>query len=132
LIATIWDRQECLSYFGDVAALGAGVAVITVEVGTGDGATVGAGVACGSEGASDCKTDRVPVTAGNDSIKAINMKAAAAPIVIFDKTLAVPRGPKAVLDTLLEKRSPAPDFPGCSKITTIRITHESMNNPYKT
>ena len=49
---------------------------------------------------------------GNDSMSAINMKAAAAPIVTFDKILAVPRGPKAVLETLLEKRSPAPDLPG--------------------
>jgi hypothetical protein len=67
---------------------------------------------------------------GSESIRAISMKAAAAPIVIFDKTLAVPRGPNAVLDTLLEKRSPAPDFPGCRRITTISTTHASMNNPY--
>jgi hypothetical protein len=97
------------------------------------GCTDGTGEAAGSdEGVSDCRTDRVPVTAGNDSIKAINMKAAAAPIVIFDKTLAVPRGPNAVLDTLLEKRSPAPDLPGCKSITTISMTQASINNPYKT
>jgi hypothetical protein len=123
------DRQECRSYYfvGDAAALAAGDAA-----GTGDGARVGAGVATGSDGASDCSRDRVPVTAGNDNVNAISMKAAAAPIVIFDKTLAVPRGPKAVLDTLLENRSPAPDLPGCKSITTISITHDSMNNPYKT
>ena len=97
------------------------------------GCTDGTGEAAGSdEGVSVCSTDRVPVTAGNESIKAINMKAAAAPIVIFDKTLAVPRGPNAVLDTLLEKRSPAPDLPGCKSMTTISMTHASMNNPYKT
>jgi hypothetical protein len=115
--------------------LGVGLADPTGIVAlTGDGATEGAGtgVAAGSDGASDCSNDRVPVTAGNDNVNAISMKAAAAPIVIFDKTLAVPRGPKAVLDTLLENKSPAPDLPGCKSITTIRITHDSMNNPYKT
>jgi len=96
----------------------------------GVGVTDAAGVA-GSD-VSDCKTDRVPVTAGRDSINAISMNAAAAPIVIFERTLAVPRGPKAVLETLLEKRSPAPDFPGCNKITTTSTRHDSMNNPYKT
>jgi len=115
--------------------LGVGVAVAAGNVTlTGDGATEGAGtgVAAGAAGAYDCSSDRVPVTAGNDNVNAINMKAAAAPMVIFDKTLAVPRGPKAVLDTLLENRSPAPDLPGCKSITTISITHDNMNNPYKT
>ena len=112
---------------GDVVVVAAGEAVAT-----GDGAAVGVGVAAGASASSVCSTERVPVTAGNDSVKAISMNAAAAPIVIFDNTLAVPRGPNAVLETLLEKRSPAPDLPGCSKITTISTTHDSMNNPYKT
>jgi hypothetical protein len=103
-----------------------------VAAGDGDGATVGEGDATGSDGLSDCSTERTPVTAGNASINAINMNAAAAPMVIFDNTLAVPRGPKAVLDTLLENKSPAPDLPGCKSITTISTTHDSMNNPYKT
>jgi hypothetical protein len=60
----------------------------------------------------------------------MSMKAAAAPMVTFDKILAVPRGPKAVLETLLEKRSPAPDFPGCSKITTTSTTQDRMNSVY--
>jgi hypothetical protein len=75
----------------------------------------GAGDATGTgvgSGAVDCRTERVPVTPGSESVKAINIKAAAAPIVTFDKILAVPRGPNAVLETLLEKRSPAPDLPG--------------------
>jgi len=57
------------------------------------------------------------------------MKAAAAPIVIFDKILAVPRGPKAVLDTLLENSAPASALPGCNRITTIRIMQARMNSP---
>jgi hypothetical protein len=71
------------------------------------------------------------VTAGNESINAINMKAAAAPIVILASTLAVPLGPKAVLEMLLENNAPASDFPGCSKTKTINITQERMNSPYK-
>jgi hypothetical protein len=59
------------------------------------------------------------------------MKPAAAPIVIFERMLAVPRGPNAVLETLLENRSPAPDLPGCNNTTTTRIRHAKMNSPYK-
>jgi hypothetical protein len=94
----------------------------------GEGGAVGVGVA---SGAVDCKTEWEPVTAGSESISAMSMKAAAAPIVIFDRMLAVPRGPKAVLDTLPEKRSPAPDLPGCSRMTTTSTMHASMNSPYK-
>ncbi len=98
------------------------------------GATLGLGDAAGTGVASgevDCSTDCVPVTPGNDNIKAMSMNAAAAPIVILESTLAVPRGPKAVLETLLEKRSPALALPGCSKITTTRTIQARINNPYK-
>jgi len=54
--------------------------------------------------AVDCKTEWEPVTPGSESIKAKSIKPAAAPIVIFERILAVPRGPNAVLDTLLEKQ----------------------------
>ena len=84
-----------------------------------------------ASGAVDCKTEWLPVTAGNESISAISMKAAAAPIVIFERMLAVPRGPKAVLDTLLENRSPAPDLPGCNNITITSTKHARINSPYK-
>ena len=63
------------------------------------------------------------------SINAISMNAAAAPIVILAIKLAVPRGPKAVLESVFEKSAPASALPGCSRITTIRITHERMNKP---
>ena len=68
------------------------------------------GVAAGA--LSDCKTEREPVRIGNPSMSAINMNAAAAPIVIFANRLAVPRGPKAVLDSVLEKSAPASALPG--------------------
>ena len=62
---------------------------------------------------------------------ATSIKAAAAPIVILERMLAVPRGPKAVLDTLLEKRSPAPDLPGCNRITIISTMHARIKSAYK-
>jgi len=74
------------------------------------GAGIGVGVAAGAP--SDCKTDREPVRVGKPSASAININAAAAPIVIFANRLAVPRGPKAVLDSVLEKSAPASALPG--------------------
>lgn len=75
---------------------------------------VGAGVGVGDPAGalSDCKTEREPVRIGKPSASAINMNAVAAPIVIFANRLAVPRGPKAVLDSVLEKSAPASALPG--------------------
>ena len=66
---------------------------------------------------------------GKPSIKAIKKNAAAAPIVIFASRLAVPRGPKAVLESELEKSAPASALPGCSRITTTRMMHARINSP---
>jgi hypothetical protein len=57
------------------------------------------------------------------------MNAAAAPIVTFARRLAVPRGPNAVLETLLEKSAPASDLPGCRRITNTRIKHAKTKRP---
>ena len=97
-------------------------------VAAGDATGTGVGVA---SGAVDCKTEWEPVTPGSESISAKNIKPAAAPIVIFDRMLAVPRGPKAVLETLLENRSPAPDLPGCKSTTITKTTQDRINSPYK-
>ena len=59
-----------------------------------------------------CNTDLPPFSDGNASISATNINAAAAPIVIFANKLAVPRGPNAVLDKLLENNAPASALPG--------------------
>jgi len=59
------------------------------------------------------------------------MNATAAPIVILARILAVPLGPKAVLETLLENSAPASDFPGCKRIVTTSTMHDRINNPYK-
>jgi len=69
------------------------------------------------------------VNTGRPSINAITINAAAAPIVIFASKLAVPRGPKAVLESVFEKSAPASALPGCSRITTIRIKHARTNKP---
>ena len=87
---------------GDEA--GAAGEACCVAAGVGDGDAAGA--------LSDCKTEREPVRIGKPSASAINMNAAAAPIVIFANRLAVPRGPKAVLDSVLEKSAPASALPG--------------------
>ena len=104
-------------------------------VGAGVGCTVAVGDGVGvadCSGTPDCKTERVPVKAGNDNIKAMSMKAAAAPIVIFANKVCVPRGPNAVLETELENSAPASAFPGCKRIVTTRMMHARINNPYKT
>ena len=101
----------------------AGAVVASGEGCCGAGGAVSAGV--------DCKTERVPVSPGRESIRAINMNAAAAPMVILASNVCVPRGPKAALETLLEKSAPASALPGCKSTATTSTTHERMNNPYK-
>ena len=71
----------------------------------------------------------MPVIAGSERHNASRKKAAAAPIVILANSVAVPRGPNAVLDTELENSAPASDFPGWSRIVTIRMTHARMKSP---
>ena len=100
----------------------------------GDVAGEVAGDACGVGCASPevvCKTERCPVIPGNESMMAINMKAAAAPIVILANSVCVPRGPNAVLETLLEKSAPASALPGCKSTATMSTTHEIKNRMYK-
>jgi len=88
------------------------------------------GVANGAcSGTPDCKTELVPVIAGRDSIKANNMNPAAAPIVIFDRSVCVPLGPNAVLETELENNAPASDFPGWSRTVTTSTMHARINSP---
>ena len=90
------------------------------------GAGVGVAVAVGTLSGCDCNTDREPLNIGSPNASAINMNAAAAPIVIFASRLAVPRGPKAVLDNVFEKSAPASALPGCSRITTISTTQAKI------
>ena len=78
----------------------------------GCGAGVGVAVAVGVLAPVLSNTDRDPLSEGSASINAINMNAAAAPIVIFAIKLAVPRGPNAVLESELENKAPASALPG--------------------
>jgi len=58
------------------------------------------------------RTELSPVSAGIESIRAESIKTVAVTMVVFDKTVAVPRDPKALLDVLLVKSAPASDLPG--------------------
>jgi hypothetical protein len=109
------------------------VSAATDADGDGDNKIAGAtdGVGDGKGTVSDCNIERVPFTPGSDNVKAISMNAMAAPIVTFASMFCVPRGPKAVLDTLLVNRAPASALPGCSRITTISTAQERINNTYK-
>lgn len=102
----------------------------------GDGVSVAVGEGCvtGADslsGSADCSTDRWPVMAGSESMSARSMNAAHAPIVILLRMLCVPRGPKAVLETLLEKSAPALALPGCNNTVTTNTRQDKMNKPYK-
>ena len=138
----MWYLTHKLKFVGHVLSalnyffVGCGAGAVDVGcaagavVAAGEGDGVATGEACGAgSGRPDCSTELVPVMAGSDRHKAISMKAAAAPIVIFASKLAVPRGPNAVLETELENSAPASDFPGCSSIEIIKTTHARMNSP---
>jgi hypothetical protein len=71
------------------------------------------------------------VTSGNESVKAMSMKSAAATMVIFAKMVCVPRGPKAVLDTELVKSAPASALPGCKSTATTSTMQDKIKSPYK-
>ena len=77
------------------------------------------------------KTETFPVSAGIANNNADSMNIVAAPIVTFDKTVAVPRGANAELETLLVNSAPASVLPGCSKTAATNTKQERKNNPYK-
>ena len=77
------------------------------------------------------KTETFPVRTGIASSNADNINKVAAPIVTFDKTVAVPRGLKAELETLLVNSAPASVLPGCSNTAATSTRQERKNNPYK-
>lgn len=108
-----------------VAAAGDAAAGAVDAAGEGEGTGDDAGTVV------DCKTECEPVRAGCERASAIKRNEKAAPIVIRTRMLAVPRGPNAVLETLLVNSAPASDLPGCSRITTISTPHERINSAYK-
>ena len=128
-------RNHATSAWHSGYLLGAGDAAVGGAVdAAGEGCSVGAGVGVAvAVGVLPCvsSTDRAPCNEGSASTNAISMNAAAAPIVILARRLAVPRGPKAVLERLLENNAPASALPGCRRITTINTIQDRMNRPYK-
>jgi len=93
-------------------------------------ASVLSGASAGVSGLAE-RTDTLPVSAGIDNSSAETMNKAAAAIVIFESIVAVPRGLKAELDTLLVNSAPASVLPGCSRTAATSTRHERKNNPYK-
>ena len=92
--------------------------------------SVVAGDSAGASGLLE-STDTLPVNAGMDNRSADTIKIAAAAMVIFESTVAVPRGLNAELETWLVNKAPASVFPGCSKTEATSAKHERKNNPYK-
>ena len=123
-------RTRYLVAAGDAAGAAGDVAGAACDAaGDASAAGDGLGVAAGAVSGVDSRIDRAPLNTGRLSVNAISMNAAAAPMVIFANRLAVPRGPKAVLEMVFEKSAPASALPGCSRITTTRMMHARMNNP---
>jgi hypothetical protein len=73
------------------------------------------------------RTETPPCRAGIEMNKAESIKTVAATIVIFERTVAVPRGPNAELEILLVKSAPASVFPGCSNTDTISMMQDMKN-----
>ncbi len=135
--------------FAAGAALPAGAALLLVSAGmvivcslpgaivaetTGVAPTAGVGDAVPSITDSSWlpeSTETFPLSAGIEIIRAESMNMTAAPIVNFARTDAVPRGAKAVLDTLLVNKAPASVFPGCSRTEPINTTQDVKNRAYR-
>ncbi len=135
----------CGDFFGSGVVAGVGLFApgfpsgLTTGEAAGTGKATVAGVAdgeddgCGDGDGTDCdsSTECEPLITGSERINAMSMNAAAAPIVILARMLCVPRGPNAVLETLLVNKAPASAFPGCKSTTTTSTTQARINSPYK-
>jgi len=78
------------------------------------------------------RTEILPLNAGIEIKSADSMNTIAAAMVNFESTEAVPRGPKAALETLLVNNAPASVLPGCNNTAATRTTHEIKKIVYKT
>ena len=112
--------------FTEAAGDAAGASVAAGDA-AGEVAGTGVGVASGSV---VCNTECEPVTPGSESISAISMKAAAAPIVIFERMLAVPRGPSRARYAT-RKQIARTRLAGLHKTTVTSTRHARINSPYK-
>jgi hypothetical protein len=89
-----------------------------------------AGASAGVSGLLD-STETLPVRAGIARNNAESIKVDAAMIVIFERTVAVPRGASAELETLLVNNAPASVLPGCSSTDATRARQDKKKIPYK-
>ena len=89
-----------------------------------------AGASAGLSGLLE-RTETFPVNAGIARNKAESINVEAAMIVIFDRTVAVPRGARAELETLLVNNAPASVFPGCRRTDATRTIQDKKNIAYK-
>jgi hypothetical protein len=72
-------------------------------------------------------TEILPVSAGIARKRAESINVVAATMVIFDNTVAVPRGARAELETLLVNNAPASVLPGWRSTAATKIMHETKN-----
>ena len=113
------------SVTGAVFELASGAAVLAFA-----SVVLAAGVSTVESGLLE-RTETFPVKAGMASKRADSIKAEAATIVTFDKTVAVPRGASAELETLLVNNAPASVLPGCKRTAATRTRQDKKNIPYK-
>lgn len=132
LFAAVFVLTGAVAEFTALFAFAGAVAFASVDVfATAGFEFVFAGVSmAGASGFAE-RTDVFPVTAGIEISRADRKNAVAAAIVNFDKTVAVPRGPKAALEILLVKSAPASVLPGCSNTVATRTMQERKKIPYK-
>jgi uncharacterized protein involved in propanediol utilization len=87
-----------------------------------------AGASTGASGLLD-NTETLPLSAGIASSRADNINVVAATMVTFERTVAVPRGLKAELETLLVNNAPASVLPGCSNTAATKTMQERKKTP---
>ena len=105
--------------------------VATVLTGEFELSAVAAGAVSVGVAVLVCKTETFPVRAGIERNKAESIKTTAATILIFARTVCVPRWLKAELEILLVNNAPASVLPGCNKTDAIKTMQAIKNNAYK-
>ncbi len=76
-------------------------------------------------------TETLPVSAGIERNSADSINNVAAAIVTFESIVAVPRGARAELETLLVNKAPASVLPGCNSTAAMSVRQERKKIPYK-
>lgn len=107
-----------------LASPAAGAAVFVLA--SAAGFVVFAVFAAGASGLLE-RTETLPVRAGIDKSNAETMNRIAAVIVTLERTVAVPRGANAELETLLVNNAPASVLPGCKSTAAMSTMHERKN-----